>query len=149
MKQKKKLAFVLMCVCSVVLILTGNPLFAGEVPGVTKDKIIIGTISPLTGKIAMVGVPIANAIKDYFSYINEQGGINGRRVDVICEDGKYDPPQAIASLKKLLDRDKIFACASTSGTPITSALSPTISREKLPSMAPIPSYGIFGLKSPK
>lgn len=149
MKQKKKLAFVLMCVCSVVLILTGNPLFAGEVPGVTKDKIIIGTISPLTGKIAMVGVPIANAIKDYFSYINKQGGINGRRVDVICEDGKYDPPQAIASLKKLIDRDKIFACASTSGTPITSALSPTISREKLPSMAPIPSYGIFGLKSPK
>jgi len=149
MKQKKRLVFVFLCVCSMVLILTGNTLFAGEVPGVTKDKITIGSISPLTGKIAMVGVPIANAIKYYFGYVNEQGGINGRKVEVICEDGKYDPPQAIASLKKLIDRDKIFACASTSGTPITSALYPTVTREKLPSMAPIPSYGIFGLKSPK
>lgn len=149
MKQKKKIVFVFVCVCSVLLILSGNTLFGGEVPGVTADKITIGSISPLTGKIAMVGVPIANAIKYYFGSVNEQGGINGRKVEVICEDGKYDPPQAIASLKKLIDRDKIFACASTSGTPITSALSPTVTREKLPSMAPIPSYGIFGLKSPK
>jgi branched-chain amino acid transport system substrate-binding protein len=149
MRKKKNLAFAFMCLCSVSLVLIGGNLFAGEVPGVTKDKITIGTISPLTGKIAMVGVPIANAIKDYFSYINEQGGIYGRKVEVICEDGKYDPPQAIASLKKLIDRDKIFACASTSGTPITAALSPTVEREKLPSMAPIPSYGIFGLKSPR
>jgi branched-chain amino acid transport system substrate-binding protein len=149
MKQKKRLVFVFVCICSMVLILTGNTLFAGEVQGVTKDKITIGSISPLTGKIAMVGVPIANAIKYYFGYVNEQGGIHGRKVEVICEDGKYDPPQAIASLKKLIDRDKIFACASTSGTPITSALNPTVTREKLPSLAPIPSYGIFGLKSPK
>jgi branched-chain amino acid transport system substrate-binding protein len=149
MKIKKSIIFVSVCVCSVFLMVMGNPLFAAEVPGVTKDTIRIGTISPLTGKIAMVGIPIANAIKYHFSYINEQGGIHGRKVEVICEDGKYDPPQAIASLKKLIDRDKIFACASTSGTPITSALAPTVKREKLPSMAPIPSYGIFGLKSPQ
>ena len=149
MKQKKGLIFVFICVCLVVLGLTGNILLAGETTGVTKDKITIGTISPLTGKIAMVGVPIANAVKDYFSHVNEQGGIYGRSVDVISEDGKYDPPQAIASLKKLINRDKIFACASTSGTPITWALNPTVTREKLPSMVPIPSYGIFGLKSPE
>ena len=149
MNHKKTLAFISVFVCLMFLIVTGNALFAGEVPGVTKDKIRIGTISPLTGKIAMVGIPIANAIKYHFSHINDQGGIHGRKIEVICEDGKYDPPQAIASLKKLIDRDKIFACASTSGTPITSALNPTVTREKLPSLAPIPSYGIFGLKSPQ
>jgi branched-chain amino acid transport system substrate-binding protein len=149
MKIKKNIVFAFVCVCSAVVMVMGNPLFAAEVPGVTEDTIRIGTISPLTGKIAMVGIPIANAIKYHFSYINEQGGIHGRKVEVICEDGKYDPPQAIASLKKLIDRDKIFACASTSGTPITSALAPTVKREKLPSMAPIPSYGIFGLQSPQ
>jgi len=149
MKQKKRLTFVVMCVCSLVLALTGNTLSADETLGVSEDKITIGSIAPLTGAIAMVGVPIANAIKDYFSHINEQGGIYGRMVDVISEDGKYDPPSAIASLKKLINRDKIFACASTSGTPITWALNPTITREKLPSMVPIPSYGIFGLESPK
>lgn len=149
MNHKKTLAFISVFVCLMFLIVTGNALFAGEVPGVTKNKIRIGTISPLTGKIAMVGIPIANAIKYHFSHINDQGGIHGRKIEVICEDGKYDPPQAIASLKKLIDRDKIFACASTSGTPITSALNPTVTREKLPSLAPIPSYGIFGLKSPQ
>ena len=148
MSHKKTFVFISVSICFMFLVVTGSALFAGEVPGVTKDKIRIGTISPLTGKIAMVGVPIANAIKYHFSYINEQGGIHGRKVEVICEDGKYDPPQAIASLKKLIDRDKIFACASTSGTPITSALNPTVTREKLPSMAPIPSYGIFGLETP-
>jgi ABC-type branched-subunit amino acid transport system substrate-binding protein len=149
MKEKKKAAFIVACISVIILISMGGNLFAADVPGVTDDKIVIGTISPLTGKIAMVGVPIANAIKDYFNYLNEQGGIHGRQIEVISEDGKYDPPQAIASLKKLIDRDKIFALASTSGTPITLALSPTIAREKLPSMAPIPAYGIFGLESPK
>ncbi len=149
MKEKKKFVIMFTCICAVALIFIGGNVFAGEAPGVTEDKITIGTISPLTGKIAMVGVPIANAIKDYFDYLNDQGGIHGRKLEVISEDGKYDPPQAIASLKKLIDRDKIFALASTSGTPITLALNPTITREKLPSMAPIPAYGIFGLKSPK
>jgi ABC-type branched-subunit amino acid transport system substrate-binding protein len=122
---------------------------AAEEPGVTKDEIIIGTLSPLTGAIAMVGIPIADAVKDYFSFINEQGGIYGRKIKVICEDDKYEPPQAVASLKKLIDRDKIFACGSTSGTPITAAVAPTVEREKLPSMAPIPAYGIFEPKPPK
>ena len=117
--------------------------------GVTKDTIVIGSISPLTGPIAMVGVSIANAAKDYFNYINEQGGINGRKIKFIAEDGKYEPAAATASLKKLLVRDKIFALSSTSGTPITAALRPTIEREGLTSMCPIAASTIFYPKSPK
>ncbi len=122
---------------------------ASKEPGVTKDKIVIGTISPMTGAIAMVGVPIADAVKDYFNFINEQGGIHGRKIEVISEDDKYEPPLAVASLKKLIHRDEIFALGSTSGTPITAAIRPTLEKEKTPAMSPIPAYGIFEPKSPK
>lgn len=141
--ETKKNHIIILIFLIVVTTGTIKSIFAAEVPGVTKDKIIIGSTSPLTGSIAMIGVPIADAIKDYFDYVNELGGIHGRKVEVIAEDDKYDPPQAIASLKKLMDRDKIFALASTSGSPITAALAPTIEREKLPSMCPAPAYGIF------
>lgn len=127
----------------------GRGALAAEVEGVTKDKIIIGNISPLTGPIAMVGTSIANGARDYFNYINEQGGINGRKIEFIAEDDKYEPSTAIASLKKLITRDNIFALSSTSGTPITAALSPTIEKEKLPSMSTIAAGIIFQPKPPR
>jgi len=128
-------------------VLTTGAALAGS-PGVTDDEIVIGSISPLTGKIAMVGVAIANGAKDYFDFLNDQGGINGRKIKFIAEDGKYEPPTAIACLKKLITRDKIFACISTSGTPITAALAPSIEREKLPSFCTIAASSIFSPKPP-
>lgn len=126
----------------------GKGIASSKTPGVTGNEIVIGCISPLTGPIAMVGVAIANGAKDYFDYINEKGGINGRKIKFIAEDGKYEPPTAMASLKKLVARDKIFALSSTSGTPITAALRPSIEREKLPSFCTIASSNIFEPKPP-
>jgi branched-chain amino acid transport system substrate-binding protein len=137
-----------------VLFIIGLATFTGmteavaKEKGVTDNEIVIGSISPLTGNIAMVGVAIANGAKDYFNYINEKGGINGRTIKFIAEDDKYEPPTAIASLKKLITRDKIFACSSTSGTPITAALTPSIEREKLPSFCTIAASSIFYPKPP-
>lgn len=126
----------------------GTSMAASGAPGVTNDQIVIGCISPLTGPIAMVGVAIADGAKDYFNYINEQGGIHGRKIKFIAEDDKYEPPTAIASLKKLITRDKIFACISTSGTPITAALTPSIEKEKVPSFCTIAASSIFFPKPP-
>ncbi|MBI5440846.1 MAG: ABC transporter substrate-binding protein [Deltaproteobacteria bacterium] len=117
--------------------------------GVTEDKIVIGSLGPLTGPIAMVGTSIAAGAKDYFDQVNEQGGIHGRKIVFISEDDKYDPSTAMAALKKLLVRDKIFALSSTSGTPITAALSATIEKEQLPSMCTIAASAIFYPKPPK
>lgn len=146
-----KKGFAVAMMLSFVLVFTASPGTSeagSKVPGVTKDQIVIGSISPLTGPIAMVGVAIANGAKDYFDSINEQGGIHGRKIKFIAEDGKYEPPTAIASLKKLITRDKIFACSSTSGTPITAALAPSIKREKLPSFCTIAASSIFSPKPP-
>lgn len=146
-KTKVMLTALTALVLAAVLLLPGAVLAKDQ--GVSKDSVVIGSISPLTGPIAMVGVSIANGAKDYFNYVNANGGIHGRKIKFIAEDGKYEPAAATASLKKLLVRDKIFALASTSGTPITAALRPTVEREKLPSMCPIAASTIFYPESPK
>lgn len=144
----KKWTTMVACTAAFVLALVNVcPANAAE-KGVTDDEIVIGCIAPLTGKIAMVGTAIANGARDYFYSINEKGGINGRKIKFISEDGKYEPPTAIASFKKLITRDKIFACISTSGTPITAALAPSIKREELPSFCTIAASSIFHPKSP-
>jgi len=135
-------------VLSLFVLGAGTSIASGKTPGVTGSEIVIGSISPLTGPIAMVGVAIANGAKDYFDYVNQKGGINGRKIKFIAEDGKYEPPTAMASLKKLIARDKIFALSSTSGTPITAALRPSIEREKLPSFTTIAASNIFTPKPP-
>ena len=97
--RKGFFVFVLLSCFMAVTGLWGTCLAGSGVKGVTGDQIVIGSISPSTGPIAMVGVAIANGAKDYFQYINEQGGINGRKIKFIAEDGKYEPPTAIACLK--------------------------------------------------
>ncbi|HOP47105.1 MAG TPA: ABC transporter substrate-binding protein [Desulfobacteraceae bacterium] len=126
----------------------GTVIAGDKTPGVTKDEIKIGCISPLTGQIAMVGTAIAEGARDYYNYINEKGGINGRKIKFIAEDGKYEPPTAMACLKKLIAKDKIFVLSSSSGTPITAALTASIEREKLPSFATISAASIFYPKPP-
>lgn len=144
----RKRLVVTVLIAGFVIAMAGMGTAGAKEKGVTDNEIVIGSISPLTGKIAMVGVAIANGAKDYFDFINEKGGIHGRKIKFIAEDGKYEPPTAIASLKKLITRDKIFACSSTSGTPITAALAPSIKREKLPSFCTIAASSIFSPKPP-
>jgi len=147
--MKRRLVIAALLSFALVIILgPGNAIAKSKAPGVTKEEITIGCISPLTGPIAMVGVAIADGAKDYFNYINDQGGVHGRKFKFIAEDGKYEPPTAMASLKKLVARDKIFALSSTSGTPITAALKPSIEREKLPSFCTISAASIFSPKPP-
>lgn len=113
--------------------------YAGEVRGVTNDTIKIGVILDQTGPAVNVTVPMIDAIKRYFRYANEQGGINGREVKVIVEDDRYAVPMAIAAFKKLLYRDKILAFIGPSSSTATLSLLRHMEQERIPSM-PIPPY---------
>ncbi len=146
--MSKKITIGIFVMVFLVALGLGKGIASSKTPGVTGNEVVIGCISPLTGPIAMVGVSIANGAKDYFNYINLKGGINGRKIKFIAEDGKYEPPTAMACLKRLIARDRIFALSSTSGTPITAALRPSIEREKLPSFTTIAASNIFTPKPP-
>ena len=79
---------------------------AEEVRGVRDDTIKIGTIMDMTGPAADNLMPYAIGVRNYFKYINDKGGINGRKVKVIVEDDRYTIPMAMAAFKKLVFKDK-------------------------------------------
>ncbi len=69
----------------------------------------IGSILPLTGDTASVGLPMQWAVKTAVEEINSKGGINGRKLEVIYEDGKCNPKDGNAAVQKLVNVDKVKA----------------------------------------
>lgn len=84
--------------------------------GVTDKTITIGTWGPQTGPAASYGL-VGKGIDAYFKYLNEQGGINGRTLELKFYDDSYQPAKAVAAAKKLVEEDKVFAITGTIGTP--------------------------------
>jgi len=89
--------------------LLSDPSGAAQVPGVTKDTILIGASAPLTGPNSADGVACRDGAQTYFDMVNDAKGINGRKIKVIWEDDGCVPAKGIAAVKKLVERDNVFA----------------------------------------
>ncbi len=85
--------------------------------GVTDDKIILGSHQPLSGPVALWGVPVTNGMRMGVEEINAKGGINGRKLELIVEDTAYQQQKAAQAGDKLLKKDKVFALVGPLGTP--------------------------------
>jgi len=107
---------------------TGAPAPAGQQAprvtevGVTDDSILLGTHQPLSGPAASYSV-IPRASEMYFKYINDQGGVNGRKIIYKIEDDGYQPPRTVEVVKKLVEQDKVFAIFNGLGTRPTARFS--------------------------
>ena len=84
--------------------------------GVSKDEILLGSIQDLSGPIAGFGKQARLGMMLRVDEINEQGGINGRKVKLIVEDSAYDPKKAVLAAQKLVNQDKIFMMVGHIGT---------------------------------
>ncbi len=95
---------------------TGTPTTVGEVPGITDTEIILGADCPLSGASAAVYAMIPQATEAYFNYINDtQGGVCGRKIVYKVEDSQDDPAKAVEAVRKLVERDKVFAIVGSLG----------------------------------
>ncbi|MBP6898069.1 branched-chain amino acid transport system substrate-binding protein [Pseudacidovorax sp. 1753] len=101
---------------SVALLALGLPLAHAQQQGVSKDEIRIGTIQDLSGPLAGFGKQARNGMQLRVEEINEQGGINGRKLKLYVEDSGYDPKKAVLAAQKLVNQDKIFIMAGHIGT---------------------------------
>jgi len=95
---------------------TGTPAAAGEVPGITDTEIILGADVPLAGAMGAVYATIPQAVEAYFKYINDtEGGVCGRKIVYKVEDNQDDPAKGIEVVRKLVERDKVFAIVGSLG----------------------------------
>ncbi len=120
--QTKKLRTVLLVIALSCLL--ASPALAAR--GVTKDTIKLGLILVKTGPVAALGLPDGHGMVDYMKYLNDQGGVNGRKVEVIWEDDEFQAPKSVAALNKLIHRDEVLSCITTGGSNQTIANMKTI-----------------------
>ncbi len=92
--------------------------------GVSKTEILIGSIQDLSGPIAGFGKQVRLGMMLRVGEINEQGGINGRKLKLLVEDSAYDPKKAVLAAQKLVNQDKIFIMAGHIGTAQNNAAMP-------------------------
>ncbi len=100
-------------------------------PGVTDTEIKIGSTNPYSGPASAYGV-IGRAESAYFKMINDQGGINGRKVNFISLDDGYSPPRTVEQVRKLVEQEQVLLLAGTLGTPPNSAIHKYVNAKGVP-----------------
>ncbi|MBR1297391.1 ABC transporter substrate-binding protein [Bradyrhizobium sp. AUGA SZCCT0042] len=102
-------------------------------PGVTDTEIKIGQTMPYSGpasSLAMFGrVPLA-----YFKKVNAEGGINGRKVNLISLDDAFSPPKTVEQVRKLVESDEVLAIMGSVGTPTGLATAKYLNAKKVPQL---------------
>ncbi len=105
--------------------------------GISKTEILIGSIQDLSGPVAAFGKQSRNGMQLRVDEINEQGGINGRKLKLLVEDNGYDPKRAVLAAQKLVNQDKIFLMAGHIGTAHNNAAMPVQFEKNVINFLPI------------
>jgi len=106
----------------------------GNVPGLTANQVTIGSTQPLTGPASYGYSEIAPAAKAYFDFINQSGGINGRKIVYKYVDDGYNPTQTLTQTRKLILEDKVFAIFNALGTPTHETVVDFLNSQKVPDL---------------
>jgi branched-chain amino acid transport system substrate-binding protein len=102
-----------------------------QTPGVTDDTILIGSCSPLDGPARVLGNQTVLGATTYLHSINDEGGVFGRKVQLLAFDDGYDPDKAPACFKRMT-KEGVFALGFFVGTPTAKVYVPMAQDEKIP-----------------
>jgi len=102
-------------------------------PGANDKVIKIGNTNPYSGPASAYGT-IGKTIGAYFKMVNDQGGINGRKVEWISYDDGYSPPKTVEMVRKLVEQDQVLFLFQTLGTPGNTAIHKYMNMKKVPQM---------------
>lgn len=104
--------------------------FTNTVEGVTKKEVFFGQSVALTGPAKDLGLGMQTGILAAFAAINAKGGVYGRSLTLQSYDDRYEPELAIKNIRRLIDKDKVFALIGGVGTPTSKAVVPIIEKSK-------------------
>lgn len=105
-----------------LLLLLSATMAATQERGVTDTEIVIGSSQPLSGPAAFWGQGVGGGMDAYLKWINDQGGINGRKFRLVLRDDGYSPTRAVANVRELVERERVFAIVSLIGSANTFAV---------------------------
>jgi branched-chain amino acid transport system substrate-binding protein len=121
--------------CAVVLAVTfalvGVLPAAAQTPGVTATEIKVGNTNPYSGPASAYGT-IGKALGAYFKMVNEQGGVNGRKINYVTLDDGYSPPKTFEMVRQLVEQEQVALLFQTLGTPTNSAIHKYMNQKQVP-----------------
>jgi branched-chain amino acid transport system substrate-binding protein len=117
------------------LIFAGGLAFAaGQYgPGASDTEIKLGSTMPYSGPASSYGT-IGKSEGAYFAMINDEGGVNGRKINFIVLDDAYSPPRTVDDVRRLVEEDHVLATFNTLGTPPNSAIQQYMNDNKVPQL---------------
>jgi ABC-type branched-subunit amino acid transport system substrate-binding protein len=118
---------------------------AAAVPGVTDTEVTIGITAPLSGPAAAWGT-IGLASEAYAKHVNDQGGVNGRKLKIVLKDDGYNPGRSVANVSEM--KDQVFAILGTVGTAVLNANKDIVAEAGIPLIYPLGDVEVFA-KQPK
>ncbi len=101
--------------------------------GASDKEILIGHINPYSGPASAYGT-IGRSIAAYFKKVNDEGGVNGRQINMISYDDGYSPPKTVEMARKLVEQDKVLLIFQPLGTPPNSAIHKYMNAKKVPQL---------------
>ncbi|NYH50511.1 ABC-type branched-subunit amino acid transport system substrate-binding protein [Nocardiopsis arvandica] len=102
--------------------------------GVSDEAIVIGTHQPLTGAASPGFRHVSTGARAVFDYINDNGGIHGRRIEYQVQDDSFDPAQTLKSTRSLIEDHEIFAMLGGLGTPTHQAVIDELNEKHVPDL---------------
>jgi branched-chain amino acid transport system substrate-binding protein len=110
-----------------------TPLAAAEMRGVTATEIRIGQTMPYSGPVSAFGA-LGKGEVGYFKMVNERGGINGRKVNLISLDDGYAPPKTVEQTRRLVESDEVALIFSSIGTAHNTAIAKYLQSKNIPQL---------------
>lgn len=101
--------------------------------GASDKEIVIGHTNPYSGPASAYGT-IGKAIQAYFNKINEEGGVNGRKLRLITYDDGYSPPKTVEMVRRLVEQDEVLLVFNPLGTPPNTAIHKYMNAKKVPQL---------------
>jgi ABC-type branched-subunit amino acid transport system substrate-binding protein len=121
----------------------GPVLAQKNAPGITDTEIKFGQTGPLSGPASAYGT-IGRVQAAYFKMINEQGGINGRKLNLIVQDDAYSPPKTVEQVRRLVERDQVAFIFNILGTAPNVAVRKYLNERKVPQLFTAAGASTFG-----
>ncbi len=106
-------------------------------PGLSEDEIKVGAALPMTGQLARIGEDVKAALEAYFKEVNAQGGIYGRRFELVVEDSRGDVAGTTEATKKLVEQDKVFALVGSYEPARSSTTNDYLKQQEVPLIGPV------------